>query len=59
MAFDFLETADAMRKQMAPQAVRHTIGFWTAPADRQILQQMAERSGGTFTSVEYKREIGE
>jgi len=58
-AFDFLEQADAMRKQMAPQAVLHTIGFWTAPVDCQVLQHLADRSGGTFTSVEYKRESGE
>lgn len=58
-AFDFLEKADAMRKHMAPQAVLHTIGFWTAPADCQVLQQMAERSGGAFTSVDYERENAE
>jgi len=58
-AADFLVQADAMRKHMAPQAVLHTIGFWTATADRQILQQMAERSGGAFTSVDYERENAE
>lgn len=58
-ASDFLERAEAMRKHMAPQAVLHTIGFWTAPADCQILQQLADRSGGTFTSVEYNRQNGE
>jgi hypothetical protein len=58
-ASDFLEQADAMRKHMAPQAVLHTIGFWTAPADCQILQELADRSGGTFTSVEYNRKNGE
>ena len=40
------------RKELAPRAVIHTIGFWTEQADRWILETIASQSGGIFISVE-------
>lgn len=50
------ERAEEMRRTLAPQAVIHTIAFWAAPLDRQVLERMALESGGTFTCVDYEPE---
>jgi len=41
----------ALRKQLAPQTRINTIGFWAQPHDCQVLQKIAEQSGGRFTAV--------
>jgi len=42
---------DNLRKQLAPSARINTIGFWTQPHDCTVLQKIATRSAGRFTSV--------
>lgn len=44
----FIDTIEKMRKQFAPSAKIHTIGFWTNKVDREMLNKIAARSGGHF-----------
>ncbi|HOQ03846.1 MAG TPA: VWA domain-containing protein [Anaerohalosphaeraceae bacterium] len=50
------EQAEELRRKLAPQAVIHTIAFWASPMDRQVLEIIAQRSGGSFTCVDYEPE---
>jgi hypothetical protein len=40
------------RKQLAPNTIINTIAFQPAPADRQILESIAEKNGGMFINIE-------
>jgi hypothetical protein len=48
----FVREVLGMRKKLAPQTVIHTIGFWTDPGDRRILEILAAQTGGIFIPVE-------
>ncbi len=48
---DFALLVENLRKNLAPAAKINTIGFWAQPDDCQILQAVAQRSGGQFTNV--------
>lgn len=48
----FLHQAETLRKKLAPGVIIHTIGFWTEPEDRRILELLAAQTGGTFIPVE-------
>ncbi len=52
----FLHEALTLRKKLAPGAVIHTIGFWTEPEDRRILETLAAQTGGLFIPVESAEE---
>jgi hypothetical protein len=55
-AVRFLREVLGMRKKLAPYSVIHTIGFWTEPEDRRILETLAAQTGGIFIPVESKEE---
>jgi hypothetical protein len=42
---------ETLRKKLAAPTTINTIGFWTAPADAQILKKIAQSSRGTFTNI--------
>lgn len=48
----FLHQAETLRKKLAPEVIINTIGFWTEPEDRRILEVLAVQTGGIFISVE-------
>lgn len=47
----FVERVNRLRSSLAPQAVLHTIGFWTQPRDRQMLRQLAGNANGEFIEI--------
>lgn len=50
------DQVESLRQRLSPQAVIHPIAFWAASGDRLILQNIAQRSGGTLTCVDYELE---
>lgn len=40
-----------LRKNLAPATKINTIGFWAQPNDCEILQAVAQRTGGEFTNI--------
>lgn len=48
---DFALLVENLRKNLAPAAKINTIGFWAQPDDCEILQAVAQRSGGQFTNI--------
>jgi hypothetical protein len=40
-----------LRKNLAPATKINTIGFWAQPNDCEILQAIAQRTGGEFTNI--------
>lgn len=49
---DFLETAQGLRRKLAPRAALHTIAFSSQAQDRRLLETLAESTGGGFVEVE-------
>ena len=49
----FADQVEKLRQRLAPSVKINTIGFWTQKADRQILETVAERSGGQFANVDW------
>ena len=47
----FASMVENLRKASAPAMKINTIGFWAQPADRKILQRVANRNGGEFISI--------
>ena len=48
----FVETIGGLRKTFAPSAILHTIGFWPQNRDRQMLETLAQNTGGDYIEVE-------
>ncbi len=48
---DFALLVENLRKNLAPAAKINTIGFWAQPNDCEILQAVAQRTGGEFTNI--------
>jgi hypothetical protein len=53
---DLAGRVEELRRHLAPQAVLHTIALWASPEDREVLERMAQQSGGTCTRIEYEPE---
>jgi len=49
---NFAQLVENLRKNLAPATKINTIGFWAQPDDCQILQAVAQRSGGQFTGID-------
>ena len=50
---NFADRVEKLRQKLAPSVKINTIGFWTQKTDRQILETVAERSGGQFVNVDW------
>jgi hypothetical protein len=49
----FANRVEKLRQRLAPSVKINTIGFWTQKTDRQILETVAETSGGQFVNVDW------
>jgi hypothetical protein len=50
-AAGFGQLVEDLRKNLAPATKINTIGFWAQPDDYEILQTVAQRTGGEFTNI--------